>query len=297
MRIYLLPFFIILLLTSCGNEVKTVNPTPIAAGPDTKNLKLNISFLLDLSDRIDTIKYPNPSMHYYLRDVGYIESVSNTFVNHLRRKKVRTIDDRISIFFEPEPQDPRINNISKNLKFHLTRNNVTVNFLDSIQSVYSTQPEKIYDLALKDKNYVGSDTWSFFKNKVKDYTIEDGYKNILVILTDGYMFHMDNKRREGNLTTYLTPEDIRRLKLNSTDWEKRLNENNMGFLPATKELEDLNVLVLGINPDNKNVYEEDVIKTYWSKWFEEMGVNYYEIRNAELPSNMEKVIQDFIAKV
>lgn len=297
MRIILLPLFILFLFASCKSEVKTDKTPIVAAGPDSKNLKLNISFLLDLSDRIDTIKYPNASMHYYLRDLGYIESVSNTFINHLRRKKVRTIDDRISIFFEPEPQDPQINSISKNLKFHLTRNNVTVQFLDSIQSIYATQPKKIYDLALRDGKYVGSDTWSFFKNKVKDYTIEEGYKNILVILTDGYMFHTDNKRNEANLTTYLTPEEIRKFKLNSPEWEKRMSDNNMGFLPATSELENLNVLILGINPDNKNVYEEDVIKTYWSKWLEDMGVNYYEIRNAELPSNMEKVIQDFIARV
>ena len=31
---------------------------------------LNISVLLDLSDRIDTIKYSNPSMEFYQRDLG-----------------------------------------------------------------------------------------------------------------------------------------------------------------------------------------------------------------------------------
>lgn len=296
MRTLLLPIILLFLFSSCQNDVKT-EKAPIPAGPDTKNLKLNISLLLDLSDRIDTIKYPNPSMQYYMRDVGYIETISSTFVNHLRRKKVRTIDDRIALFFEPEPNDQKVNTISNNLKFHLTRNNVTIPFLDSIKSVYGKQPELIYELALTDKKFVGSDTWSFFKNKVKDYTIEEGYKNILIIFTDGYMFHVDNKRKEANLTTYVTPEDIRDLKLNSEDWEKRMTDNKIGFLPATKELEDLNVLVLGINPDSKNVYEEDVIKKYWSRWFEEMGVNYYEIRNAELPSNMEKIIQDFISRV
>lgn len=296
MRILLLPI-ILLLFSSCQNDVKTEKGTTIPAGPDTRNLKLNISLLLDLSDRIDTLKYPNPSMQYYKRDVGYIETISSTFLNHLRRKKVRTIDDRIALFFEPEPGDQQINTISNNLKFHLTRNNVTIPFLDSINYIYANQPQHIYELALADKKFVGSDTWSFFKNKVKDYTIEEGYKNILVIFTDGYMFHVDNKRKEGNLTTYVTPEDIRNLKLNGGDWEKRMTDNKIGFLPATNDLEDLNVLVLGINPDSKNVYEEDVIKKYWSIWFEEMGVNYYEIRNAELPSNMEKIIQDFIARV
>lgn len=287
---------ICLFMISCQNDVNNDKAAILPPGPNTKNLKLNISLLLDLSDRIDTIKYPNPSMEYYMRDVGYIETISSTFVNHLKRKKVRTIDDRIALFFEPEPRDQKINTISKNLKFHLTRNNATIPYLDSISAVYSNQPQHIYELALADKKFVGSDTWSFFRNKVKDYTIEEGYKNILVILTDGYMFHIDNKRKEGNFTTYVTPEEIRKLKLNGPDWENRMKENKIGFLPATNELEDINVLVLGINPDSKNVYEEDVLKKYWSTWFEEMGVNYFEIRNAELPSNMEKVIQDFIAR-
>lgn len=296
MKNLFLPIVFFLCMISCENDKKTENPATLVTGPDTKNIKLNISLLLDLSDRIDTIKYPNASMQYYMRDVGYIETISSTFVNHLKRKKVRTIDDRIALYFEPEPGDQEINTISKNLKFHLTRNNATIPYLDSINAVYSNQPQHIYELALADKKFVGSDTWSFFRNKVKDYTIEEGYKNVLVILTDGYMFHIDNKRKEKNFTTYVTPEDIRNLKLNGPDWENKMKENNIGFLPATNELEDLNVLVLGINPDSKNVYEEDVIKKYWSLWFEEMGVNYYEIRNAELPSNMEKVIQDFIAR-
>ena len=37
---------------------------------------LNISVLLDLSDRIDTIKYSNPSMEFYQRDLGYLKSVA-----------------------------------------------------------------------------------------------------------------------------------------------------------------------------------------------------------------------------
>ena len=69
-----------------------------------------------------------------------------------------------------------------------------------------------------------------------------------------------------------------------------------GFIKANEDLSNLEVLVLGINPDSKNPYEEDVIKAYWGKWLQEMKVKRFEIRGAELPSNMEKVIKDFINK-
>lgn len=155
---------------------------------------------------------------------------------------------------------------------------------------------RIYELAIKDNHYVGSDTWSFFKNKVKDYSIEEEYRNILIILTDGYMFHMNNKRTEGNKTTFLTPEYIRSEKLNSSQWENIFEKGEYGFIPATDNLENLEILVLGINPDPKNQYEGELIRKYWADWFEKMGVKRYEIKDAELPSNMEKIIQDFILK-
>ena len=72
------------------------------------------------------------------------------------------------------------------------------------------------------------------------------------------------------------------------------NIKNFGFIPATKDLSNLEILVLGINPDKKNPYEDDVIKTYWEKWFIDMKVKRFEIKNADLPSNMEKVIRNFI---
>jgi hypothetical protein len=54
------------------------------------------------------------------------------------------------------------------------------------------------------------------------------------------------------------------------------------------------VLVLGINPNRNNPYEEKVIKAYWTKWFTEMKIKHFEIKNADLPSNTDKIIKDFI---
>jgi hypothetical protein len=44
---------------------------------------LNISFLLDLSDRIDPKKNPD----FYQRDLGYIKSIETAFVNHVKGKR------------------------------------------------------------------------------------------------------------------------------------------------------------------------------------------------------------------
>lgn len=285
---------------SCENEIKEdakeIAPGNVPAKPSKNSADLNISFLLDLSDRINPAKYPNESMQYYLRDVAYIKSVSEAFDSHLRTKKVRQMNDKMQVFFDPEPQNQNINSISNDLRYSVTRENASLALLDKIKNNYASDPLKIYELAIKDNEFVGSDTWKFFKTKVKDFCIEENHRNILIILTDGYIYHKDTKMKEGNLTSYVTPQDIRGYGLNDKNWENKIDEKEFGFIPATGELENLEILVLGINPDTKNPYEEEVIRKYWSNWFDAMEVGRYDIKTAGLPSNMDKIIKEFILK-
>ncbi len=289
---------IVLLICSCIDDSnKEEMKEALVSKVTTKrksNENLNVSFLLDLSDRINPKKYPNETMEFYQRDIAYIKSVSEAFNIHLRNKRVRNMNEKIQVFFDPSPKNQNINSISEGLKYDVSRDNASLELLDEIKNIYATKPKEIYELAITDNKYVGSDTWRFFKNKVKDYCIEDGYRNILVILTDGYIYHKNTKFEDGNRTTYLTPQTIRNLKLNNKDWENKIVEKEYGFIPATSDLSNLEILVLGINPDIKNPYEEDIIKNYWSEWFDEMKVKRYELKTAYLPSNMDKIIKEFI---
>lgn len=260
----------------------------------TSNQNLNISLFLDLSDRISPTKYPNQSMEYYERDLGYISSVSKAFNLHVRSKKIIQMNDRIQLFFDPAPANPEINNLAKQLKVELTKNNVTKERLSKINSDYTNLTKQIYELAISDNKYIGSDIWRFFKSSAKDYCIKDGYRNILVILTDGYVYHKDTKLMEGTKSSYLTPSVISKFGLNKSDWHQKIEKKGYSFITPTSGLENLEILVLGINPSKNNPYEEDVIKNYWSTWLKEMGVNNHLIRTSDLPSNLDEVIQNFI---
>ncbi len=255
---------------------------------------LNISLLLDLSDRIDPKKHSNPSMEYYQRDAAYVNSIAAAFKHNITQKKIILINDKIQLFFAPEPSNPKINAFSEKLKFHFTRQNVTNEKLEKFSANYNELPTKIYELAISDHHYVGSDTWKFMKDKVEDYCMDENYRNILVIFTDGYIFHKDNLRREENKSTYLTPKYIKNEKLTTSSWQEKYKEENYGFVPANKNLENLEVLVLGINPNTENDFEDDIIKKYWSDWLTNMGVKRFKIYNADLPANLENVMHDFI---
>jgi len=284
--------FLFISTFSCKKE-SDKDETEVAV-KNTVSEDYNISLLLDLSDRISLEKNPNPTMEYYQRDLGYIKSVSEAFTQHLKSKRIRQINDKMQLFFNPEPLDPAINTIAQNLRISIDKNNISKELLNSINSNYASQTSKIYESAIKDNKYVGSDIWSFFDSKVKDQCIENKYRNILIVLTDGYMFYESTVMKEGNRTTYITPELIRKNGLNTKDWDKKFNEQDFGFIKANDDLSNLEVLVLGINPDKKNPYEEKVIRAYWTKWFTEMKISHFEIKNADLPSNMEKIIKDFI---
>jgi hypothetical protein len=259
-----------------------------------KENNLNISILLDLSDRIEASKTIE-------KDTAYLRSLAGAFVQHINGKKSVLLEDRMQLFFNPEPSSSKINEIAENLNIVFTKD-ASAGLINETKYKYSHEPVKLYELAQADANgdknqYPGSDIWRFFKDNVKDYSIDDCHRNILVILTDGYMYYENTQMKEGNRTSYLTPKSLAKLNLKKSSWKEEMQEKDLGFIPANKDLENLEVLVLGINSlNNENPYAQDIIEAYWSKWFDEMGIpaENYKIKQAVIPSNMEKVIKDFI---
>lgn len=261
---------------------------------DNRN-NLNISIFLDLSDRISVKKYPSPTMEYFQRDIGYINSVAKSFEKHVKSKKVIHINDRMQIFFDPNPLNNNINTISNSLKVNFDRKNVTKAKLDNVSADYKKKTSQIYSLAINDGKYIGSDIWGFFKNKLEDRCIQNNQRNILIILTDGYMYYQNNKINEGNSFNYITPQKIKSFGLTKSNWKQVMAKNKISILSTGKNFSNLEVLVLGLNPDTKNVYELDVINELWSNWFKEMGIKKYKIKTADLPSDMDQIITNFIS--
>ncbi|WP_172281523.1 hypothetical protein [Chryseobacterium sp. LAM-KRS1] len=283
--IYLL--IIISFVSCCKTESGSSDERKNSIQTDLNNL--NVSILIDLSDRIDPKTNPNPSMEYAQRDVEYIKTIEKGFLNHIKSKRIITYDDQMQIFFNPEPSDPKMNELTKELKVSFDKN-TSKDYFSSVEKKYSELPSNIYQSAIKDDKYVGSDIWEFFRNKVKDYCIKDDRRNILFILTDGYMYHEDSKFSQEKKTSYLTSKLIKSFHLTTTDYKAEIEKNHLGFVKANDNLNNLEVIVLGINPEKGNPFEEAVIKEYWENWFKEMKVKNYQIKSADLPSNLEPII-------
>ncbi|MPT30706.1 MAG: hypothetical protein E2600_03370 [Chryseobacterium sp.] len=285
--------FYLLMIISVTSCCKTEMPDCTDCKPIVDQNNINVSILIDLSDRIDPKINPNPTMEYFQQDTEYIKAIEKGFLDHIKSKKIITYDDQMQVFFNPEPSDPKTNEFTKQLKVSFDKNTRKDHFA-SVEKKYSDLPLNIYQSAIHDGHYVGSDIWEFFKNKVNDYCIRNDRRNILFILTDGYMYHENTKFEEENKTSYLTTKLIRSNNLSTSNFKDIIEKSKFGFVKANDNLSNLEVMVLGINPEKGNPFEEAVIKEYWKNWFKEMKIKKFQIKSADLPSNLEPVIKQFI---
>lgn len=300
------------ILISCGSankpasDDKAENAT-IPAGVTTGEKQLNINVLWDLSDRIDNKVNPASPPHSE-RDIEIIRYLTEVFRADMQKRGAYKAKSKIRVFFSPAPSNPRINDIAKNLSYDLSAlggseaNKGKKQVYDSISPVFTRNAGEIYNLVMSTStlgSWDGSDIWRFFKNNVKDYCVEKSptYRNILVILTDGYIYHKDSKVKQGNRTAYVLPETLKPLR-NDRNWKETFASKDYGLITTRNDLQDLEILVLEITPNTGNRNDEDILKEYLMKWFTEMGVKKENMAcyNTDLPEYTKKKIAEFLNK-
>lgn len=287
MKVIIISISLLFLLSCNTGQVDKEKSPP-------KEKQLNITILLDLSDRIDTIKHPdNP--HHYLRDIEVINHFTEYFKADMQKKGAFNAKGKLKVMFSPQPNDQAINDIAGQLKIDLSKardNKDKKEIFDNVSSNFKANLLKIYESAMRSKSYPGSDIWRFFKNDVKDYCIDadTNYRNILVVMTDGYVYHKNSTERKGNRTASLSSSKGFRTE----NWQDKFEKDDYGYISKRNDLNNLEVLALEINPDTQYKYDEDVIKTYLNKWFSEMNIKRFKLYNSDLPEYTKSRIDDFL---
>lgn len=291
---FLLRYFIIIiifvLLYSCSENQKIDLP---------KDEQLNITILIDLSDRI----IPKIAPYQIERDKELIISILSVVKEKIRKKGTFASEDKINFMFYPQPDDSNIGLMASVLNFDLGKLQPLERKLlyKQIDSIYNDNLDKLYNMALKSKSFDGSDIWRFFKDEVNEKCIIDkpNYKNILVILTDGYIYWKNTKFNQGNRFSYILPTADHLLRFRSkNNWEEEFDKMDFGLIPANRNLSNLKVLVLEVHPPTAHPEDYDIIKKYLSKWFKEMGVREgnYKILKTDLPVYSKPIVKSFISK-
>jgi len=284
-RIFFVTVVVALSLVSCvGGEAPPV---------EIQEKQLNISILLDLSERISPEKYPNQWGY----DIGNIKTITEFFKSNMESLGAWKAKGKIRIFLIPPPDNTNINSIVKKLTIDCSKmnNNEKKEVYDDITKRYIQNLEEIYQQTIVANRWQGSDIWRFFKDNVKDYCIDkdSNYRNILIILTNGYLYEQHTKDPKRPNTTSIRAEYLGNYRRDN--WKQLIERDSLSIKAERNDLQDLEILVLGIKAEEtRNRIDEDILIYLWENWFDRMNVSHYKIYRSDLPANTKTRIENFL---
>lgn len=244
-----------------------------------EKLPWNVTVFLDLSDRL---LHGNPISQTEI-DTTIVNHIVDLFVEDcVKSKRIIGSKNSFQVLFYPTPSISTINTLTADLKVDLSKipANEKRQALINLQTNVAQNLGIIYDTVLTKQSWLGCDIWDFFSSKrIDKYCIKPGYRNIIVILTDGYLFYAPNKIKIGNAYSYILPQT--------------LNDSNSSLIVKRDGLTDLEVLFLEINPFTPA--QRGPMMSTIGNWLESMGVenDSYLINETDIPKNTEIVIDSF----
>jgi hypothetical protein len=308
MRLHNIFAFLILLIAGCGEEPvkQTVKSDPYPLVPALPQKDLNISVLIDLSDRINSKQDARQPVQAD-RDISIINILSAAVRKNVAAHGSFKSKARFNVYFHPEPADKEIRDIAGKLSAAwVSSNDMTTAKQNKItyqalEGNFAKGLNDIYSMAQSTGQYPGSDIWRFMKDEAKIKCIEPdtSYRNILIILTDGYLYYENGKQQQPNSNRYNYIERGTKHFARFRDGNTLISEfdqQDFGLMPATSGLKDLEILVLECRPEEAYPQDFDIMQKYWCKWFREMGVKHAELYKSQQPAYHEKIIAGFLKK-
>lgn len=259
-----------LCMNSCGKK-------PAETENKTDEKPLNISIYLDLSDRLTRQMTPSQKD----KDIAIVDNLLNYFTNNCVENKILQSKNRLRVIFHPSPSSSKIATQADELEIDMgeLKGAEKKKALLELKPTFDANLSDIYEATLLDQKWIGSDVWDFFSSKKVDIQcLKQGYRNILVILTDGYLYQENNKRQEGSAYSYVLPQT--------------LQDPNSSLICQRKGLKDLEVLMLEVNPYNPK--QKDKLTGVLEDWFKGMEVKSFVVAETDLPSNTKQVIDSFL---
>ncbi|MBC8298179.1 MAG: hypothetical protein H8E55_20630 [Pelagibacterales bacterium] len=280
------------LLISCISDTQNNKTNLDFPKLATNRPNLNLSIILDLSDRISPDK---DNMKDY--DLDYINDILFAFSTHIVNKRVIRLNDNINYFILP-PGDLNADQQIRKINYHIDRSSSNCN-KDSIISITSNTIKtlnSIYDNRISYASSInwddGADLWGFMHDKSNDLCVENNFKNKIIIITDGYIWSNEDNIVYANKTNNLIQQDLAKLGLTNSNWEDIYTNNNYGFITLEQSI-NADVLIIGLDKSTNNPYSLDILKKYWTDWLEE-SVNLLILKEKDVPSNIKPVIEKFI---
>ena len=263
-----------LLLISCNGNNNS--------DEDSNSLQpLNISVYLDLSDRIIREGLV-PNQTY--RDTAIVNYLVDYFVHSTLGPNILKSQNKMKVFFYPTPKDSEVAILAQGLSVDISCKQGVERrkALEEMKDVFQNNISRIYERTIETNEWPGCDIWDFFSSKkVDNLCIMPGARNILIILTDGYLYAKDNMIQEGNAYSYISSKTIAA--------GGGLIDRRNGDL-KDKALE---VLMLEVNPTTSK-QRDPMVRTI-EGWLSSMGIEKYVVAETDANiTNTKTVIDNFL---
>lgn len=247
---------------------------------NTTQRPLNISIYLDLSDRL--VRDIQPSQ--VSRDTAAVGYILDYFKRQTMGPRILQSQNRLKVFFYPSPNSSDIATLAGELDINMAQLKGVDKRkkLESMKSLFQKNLSQIYNKTISEHEWIGCDIWDFFSSKKVDaQCIKNGARNILIILTDGYLYAANNKIKEGNAYSYILPQTLK---------------EEAPLIVRRKGLENLEVGVFEINPYSKE--EGYKLIPILENWLKNMGISeeHLVVAETDLPTNTQTLLKSFLEK-
>ncbi len=262
-----------------GDSTKVCSDTSCPCTKVEKKLPLNISIFLDLSDRL---AQTDDVYSQEVLDSAIISNITLWFAKNTRGPGILQSQNRIKVFFHPDPKDPAVLNYAKNLDYDITQYEgiEKTKTLTQLDSTFWANLKPLYEGAISEQKWIGSDVWGFFSYAdVDNSCIRSGFRNVIFIITDGYLYYAPNSAIPN---ANLTPSSL-------SNPQFRLEVKRDG-------LDDLEVCMLEVRPES--VTQREPLLQVLSTWFTTMGIKpeNLKIATTSKPNNTAVIIENFLNK-
>lgn len=256
---------------------------------------LNVILVPDLSRRIiDT--FNNPAQ--IKNDTTLLNTVWESFVENVKLKS-DSKDKLIVDVTDGTAAVGKFKDIANDLVFDLSTHKDKSNklYFNKQGNRFSKNIDSLYSMSKKKPQ--GADYWLYFKdnlsNRVKKNTIHENYRNLVIIITDGYL-ESETKYYTGYLDLHnAICSDIKSGKKIENIFEAR----KIKIEPLNLNFSNVEVLMLEVNERKVGIgCHFDILKKYWKDWFVSMQIkvddNNFFIRRDNAISQVQDKIRKFI---